>query len=334
MSELKNILLFEQTPEALEAVQNGDAIVSKGGIRRKGNNGSGFLELAKPAVMSVADFQSLFENKEHAEITDERLLNLDSRLELSEEGLETIKNVAWLNNTIVQHTYTLTYEGFKQTLRGIDLLTEQASKLEQYVRVRDQKERIEKAQTYINYLRSDAGNLRSEKYSATNGNIAEHLDQISAFMSMLLNEVESNDGDTFLCVEILCNIIQPFAYVSRRYTAAYYYENDGDLMPGNYNEWIKTISNIYKSVAFRDRLTYYVNLKTSIPFRDKVLVSKGAIRSINDALSGITADEQYIKTHSEKEYRCLNNQIRQKIVSKDYYIQGANVILFLPNDIN
>ena len=79
---LDNILLFEQSPEALEAVRSGNAIVSSGGIRRKGEAGTGFLEQAKPAALSVADFQSLFEGKEHALETDERLSNLNAQLHI------------------------------------------------------------------------------------------------------------------------------------------------------------------------------------------------------------------------------------------------------------
>lgn len=79
MADLSNILLFEHSPEALEAVRSGDAIISAGGIRRKGKAGSGFLEQAKPAQMSVADFQDLFEGKAHALETDEQIRLLDKK---------------------------------------------------------------------------------------------------------------------------------------------------------------------------------------------------------------------------------------------------------------
>ena len=71
--DLNNVFLFEQTPEALEAVNSGDAIFGPGGIRRKGDSGKGFLEKAKPAALSVADFQSLFESQEHAMETEKQI---------------------------------------------------------------------------------------------------------------------------------------------------------------------------------------------------------------------------------------------------------------------
>lgn len=229
MNNLENILLVEQTPEAMEAVKSGNAIVSAGGIRRKGDTGRGFLELSKPASMSVADFQSLFEGKEHALETDEYLRNLDARLNLSTKGLQEIEDIGWLNNSLLQSTYTLTYDGFQKMLAKVEEVISQVSELERYMRSCDAKELYEKTQTYINFMHTDAGHMCSEKYSVTNGNIAEHLDLISALLKRLLNEVETENTDVFLNIQILINLIQPFAYVVRRYTALYFYENDRNL---------------------------------------------------------------------------------------------------------
>ena len=326
---LENILLFEQSPEALEAVKSGNAIVSSGGIRRRGEAGTGFLEQAKPAVLSVADFQSLFEGKEHALETDKRLSQLDAQLALSAEGMKEIENIGWLNNAAIHRTYVLTYEGFRQTLYGLESVAHQLSGFEQYVRERDTKQLAQETQTYINYLKTDAGDLRSKKYSVTNGKIAEHLDQISALIKRLMSDLKNNEGDSFVAVQVLRALLPPFAYIVRKYSALYFYENDGELMPGDYEEWVKTISYVAKSRMFREKLTYYINLKTSIPFRDKMLLSREIGSGMTKIISSVEFDRNYIESHSKEEYLSIENQIRHKIESRDYYISGRNAVIFL-----
>ncbi len=329
MGELENILLFEQSPEAMEAVRSGNAVVSTGGIRRKGAAGSGFLEQAKPAAMSVADFQSLFEGKEHALKTDERLNRLDAQLMLSDAGLKEIQNIGWLNNAAIQRTYSLTHEGFLQTLHGLEFVAKQLSGLEQYVRRRDIKELAQETQTYINYLKSDAGDLRSKRYSVTNGKIAEHLDQISALIKRLLFDVENNEGDQFISVQILTALLPPFAFVVRKYSSLYYYENDGELMPGDYDEWVKMLSLASKSKAFKEKIEYYINLEYSIPYRDKVLLCKGFGSEMIKLLANVRFDRKYIENHSVEEYLSLDEQVRKRIEAKDYFIEGRNAVIFL-----
>lgn len=326
---LNNILLFEQSPEAIEAVKSGNAIVSTGGIRRRGDSGTGFLEQAKPAALSVADFQSLFEGKEHALETDEHLSHLDAQLALSIEGMKEIEKIGWLNNDVIQRTYVLTYEGFCQTLYGLESVACQLSSFEQYVRRRDIQQLVQETQTYINYLKTDAGDLRSKKYNVTNGNIAEHLDKISALIKRLISEVENSNGDSFVKIQILSTLLQPYAYVVRKYSALYFYENDGELMPGDYEEWVKTIASVAQSNIFREKLAYYINLKTTIPYKDKIHLSMSIGSGMTKLISNVEFDRKYIENHSKEEYLSIDKQIHQKIEARDYYISGRNAIIFL-----
>lgn len=327
--DLDNILLFEHSSEALDAVKSGNAVVSAGGIRRRGEAGTGFLEQAKPAALSVADFQSLFEGKEHALKTDEHLCHLDKQLALSAESLKEITNVEWLNNAAIQRTYVLTHEGFLQALHGLESVMNQLSGLEQYLRKRDIKHIAQETQTYINYLKTDEGDLRSKKYSVTNGKVAEHLDKISALIKSLMSDLESDGEDVFVVVQVLCSLLPPFTFVVRKYSALYFYENDGELLPGDYDEWTHTIYSVAKSRAFGDKLTYYINLKTAIPFKDKMLLSREIRGEISKLISGVEFDRKYIESHSKEEYLSIDKQIIQKIEKKDYYIQGRNAVIFL-----
>ena len=329
MSELKNIFLYEHTPEAIHAIEAGEARISSGGIIKIGGAGKGFQELARPASMSVADFQSLFEGKEHALETDEHLSQLDAQLALSAKGLKAIQETEWLNYAAAQRNYALTYEGFKQALNGISCVANQLSQFEQYVRRRDTKELAEQVQKYINYMNTDAGDLRSKKYSPTNGIIGEHLDQISALIKRLLCDVEAEEGDLFISVQMLINLLQPFSYVVRKFSAAYYYENDGELLPGNYDEWVKTISAVSESKKLKDMVEYYIRLKMEIPYRDKIIVSRTISTAPSKMLSGVRFEKRYIENHSKEEYLSISEQICQKVAAKSYYLKNGNLIIFL-----
>ena len=329
MSKLDNIFLYEHTPEAIQAIESGEARISPGGVIKVGSAGKGFRELARPASMSVADFKSLFEGKEHALETDNHLHRLDSQLAISADGLRKIQEIEWLNNSAIQRNYTLTYEGFKQSLCEINCVANQLTQFEEYVRKRDTKELVEKAQKYINYLNTDAGTLRSKIYSPTNGEIGEHLDDIAALIKHLLNDIETEEDDLFVPMLILSNLIKPFAYVVRKFSAAYYYENNGELMPGNYNEWVNTISDVSRSKKYKNIEEYYIKLKTEISFVDKIHLSRAIGNAPSKILSGVKFERQYIENHSFEEYLSLNNQICQKILEKDYHLQGGNLLVFL-----
>lgn len=329
MGRLENILLYEYSPEAMEAVRSGDAVVSTGGIRRKGDTGKGFLELAKPASMSVADFLSLFEGKDHAIETDERLNMLETRLELSVDGLKKIEKIGWLNNAIIQRTYTLTYEGFIQTIQGLKCVLQQLEGLEHYIRQRDIEDMLQKAQTYLNYLKSDAGKLRSKCYSVTNGIIDNHMDDISAFLIRLLHDVENNMDDQFTSIQILTILLPPFSYMVRKYSSLYYYENNKELMPGNYDGWVNMIMGVSNSKIFKERLEYYINLKYTIPYRDKNLLLKGMNSEIKKLITNIKFDKNYIENHGKDEYLSIDEQICHKTVIGEYYIEGSQVVFFI-----
>ena len=329
MDDLDNIFLFEQSPEALEAVKSGKAYVGPGGIRRKGENGKGFLELSKPSTMSVADLKSLLIKEPVLEIND-RLDELDSNLMLSNEGLKELQKIEWLNSNQLNRNYIITYEGFCHTLDGINNIIKHISEFKDYVTQRDVKDLCEKAQTYVNYMRTDSVNMLSEQYNIINGNIAEHLDKISAFIKRLIIEIDSCDNeDVFLQVKILINLITPFAYVVRRYSSLYYYENEGRLMPGNYEEWIGVLSKVSHSSELKNMIEYYIFLKTIMPYKDKISICKEIDNNIKCTVSNVEFEHHYIQSHGKNAYLSLDDLIREKYENKDYFVIDNNMIIFL-----
>ena len=109
----------------------------------------------------------------------------------------------------------------------------------------------------------------------------------------------------------------------------YFYENDGELMPGAYEEWVKTISSVARSKMFSEKSTYYINLKINIPFKDKMLLSRNISSGMMNLISNVEFDRKYIEAHSKEEYLSIDNQIRQKIELKEYHISGRNAVIFL-----
>lgn len=318
MSDLNNVLLlYEQTPEALQAVQVGEAKISTGGIRRSDGT---YLDLAKPASMSVADMLSLFEGKDHALAADEHMRQLDTHLELSSEGMKQIQEIGWLNNAAILRTYTVTYEGFIQTLLGLECVANQINELGQYIRQRDVKDILETAQRYANYIKTDAGNLRSDRFDVTNSNVSEHIDKISAFLKRLLDDAIKGSGDQFVSMQVLVNLLPPFTHLVRMFSAYYYNENK--FLPGNYDEWINTISSVASSWEFRNRLTYYINLKATMPYRDRMLLSREITGGVKLLLAGAEFDKRYMLTHSIKDYLALPSQIQKKLKAHDFYELG------------
>lgn len=328
----ENILLFEASSEAIEAVKSKNAIISSGGIRRRGENGKGFLEQVKPAFMTVNDFKELFESKEHGTIVDEHLTTLETRLNLSDEGMKEIEKMTWLNNTAIQRVYTMTFDGFCEVIREVENITAQLSEFEKYVIQRDLRSFKQEAKTYISNLKSAAGDMRSKHFDFTNSNVAELLDRIAAFIKRLLEEITDNNNDVFVPIQILLALLKPFAYVVRKFSALYYYENDSKIFPGNYEEWIDTIEAVNSSKIYKDKLFYYIRLRTTLSFKDKASLFREEKAALDKLLKSTKFDHQYVMGHSKEEYMNLEEQICKKYINQDYYTHGRYLVIFLDNN--
>ncbi len=326
--DLDNIFLYEQTPMAVEAVQAGDAFWGPGGIRRKGDMGKGFLEQAKPACISVSDFKSMFETQEHALATDEQLKELNARVNLSAAGMAEIENIGWLNNTAIQRGNAMTYAGFQKVLLGIDNLTKQFSQLAQYMEDQYISELIKKARTYVGNMRNDAGKLQIDGFNVIDSNISDHLDSIWTLLLQLFEDVKQGKHDPYVAIQLFVNLLPPYAYVVKRYSSLYYYSSGQKLMPGNYPDWVDTISKIVKSRTFHDKLFYYVNLNTMLSFRDKTEICFNIGRELYNPLSGLEFENKYIQNHNKKEYLDIPKRIQEKFEAKDYD-HGKGYIGFL-----
>lgn len=317
MNNLDNVFLFMQSDDALEALHSGDAKLSSGGIRKKDGT---LLELAKPAQLSVAELLSLIDGKTTTKAGE---LSLEDELKKRDIEIEHINQIAFLNNRALQNVYTLTYEGFKQTLIGINDVKDQVEKLSQSVSKHYFSEELESALRLMNYMKTDYGNLCSNKYDVTNGNIAEHLDEICAFISRLEYEVNNGAENSQFKIEIVINLFSPFANIVRRFSALYYYANG--FLPGNFEGWIRVIT---KS-GIMNNLFYYVNLYFDSPFRTKVKQIDTANKAIQRLCQNIEFDVKFIGSHTKEEYQALPNTIIENINSNRYYLDDNGICIFI-----
>ena len=321
MSSFDNVFLFMQSDDAMEALRSGDAKLSSGGIRKADGT---FMELAKPAYLSAKDFLSIIDDKIASQSNCFPEI-IELRMRMNE--VERANQISWLNYETIQNVYTLTYEGFNQTLLGVAVVKDRIEKLSITVLQHYIRDDLESAQRFMNFMKTDYGNLCSNKYDVTNGNIAEHLDEISAYLKRLINEVINDVEGSKYKLEIVMNLIIPFSNLVRRYSALYFYDND--FLPGNHEEWFSIIEGSLLSHGFMINLQYYVNLYAKLPFRARVKQFAQIKKKIQMLGDNIRFDEKYIESHTREEYRDLPNKINESLNSNSYYSDDNGLCIFI-----
>lgn len=325
MNDLHRIFLVEQTPEALEAVNSGNAKISTGGIRR--NDGT-LLEASKPVEMSAEDLLSAYETKEEAAAIEEKLKAFDNRLNLSAETVGKLDKSAWLNSKALQQNYILTFEGFQKTIAGIDRLSEQLSDIDSFIRKRDAEKRFDTARTYFLNLKTAASNLRASDYDVTNSYIPTQLNEIATFLDRLYCDAKQKDGDGYASMQMLASLIQPFIYVVRKYSALYFYKNG--FYPGNYDEWMKVAERIIVPDNLHDLIEYYMRVYFPLPYKESIQIRMLRSRSYVNALSTAKFEKKFVSTHRKEEYLTLERQISKKIETGDTKTINGDMIIFVP----
>ena len=322
--DLSSMLLFRQNPEALEAVKNGEAKISAGGIRRLDGT---LMDQAKPALITAADLLSMVEEKSQAMDSSEQLKYLQSRIDLSEEGLTILQEVEWLNNSLIQHTYTMTYKGFQQVLAGLENVSQNISKLDTYIRQRDIKDTFDTALTYKRYLNTDAGNLRSSRFDVTNSSIAEHLDQISTFIQRLWNDIIQGTGEPYMYLQVMLALLKPYSYLLRKYSMAYFCENE--FLPANYDEWLSAIKVLLKDRTYRNKLTYYIRLNTLLPYKDQLALTRRISSETSWLLRNAQYDKKYMLSEGKEAVLSLPQRIIEKSENPDFIMEDGTKCIFL-----
>lgn len=310
----KRLYLYSHSPEAEKLIDSGEAIISSGGVRSKDGT---MKEMAKPLSFTIEELKEMISDDKHLITTDEKVEALGTELELSQQGIKELSEIGWLNSAAIGQVYSLTSAGFERTLEGLSYISENITNLGQYIQQKDVSEIREKTDKSMSNLKSYNQKLGLSKFDVTNSNIENHLNEIAAFIRRLYEDLHNGDINGFLYCSIIQAIIVPFSTVVRKYAIRFFYDNG--VAPGSFNKWVELINLITQGQWFRDKLQYYINLETDLPYRDKVLLGRKCIKRIAPLPNMIAFDAEYALYHTQEEYLSMNKRIKQLLLSSDSF---------------
>lgn len=310
----KRLYLYSHSPEAEKLIDSGEAIISSGGVRSKDGT---MKEMAKPLSFTIEELKEMISDDKHLITTDEKVEALGTELELSQQGIKELSEIGWLNSAAIGQVYSLTSAGFERTLEGLSYISENITNLGQYIQQKDVSEIREKTDKSMSNLKSYNQKLGLSKFDVTNSNIEDHLNEIAAFIRRLYDDLHNGDINGFLYCSIIQAIIVPFSTVVRKYAIRFFYDNG--VAPGSFNKWVELINLITQGQWFRDKLQYYINLETDLPYRDKVLLGRKCIKRIAPLPNMIAFDAEYALYHTEKEYLNMGKSIKELLLSSDSF---------------
>ena len=322
ISKNQRIYLYSHSPEAEKAIELGEAAISSGGARRP--NGT-MLDMAKPLSFTLDDLKEMVGNDKQLLDTDQKVKQLSSRLGLSEQGMQELSKIGWLNNAAIGQVYSMTYVGFKQTLAGIEYISSHLMELSQYVRQRDLDDMKEKTDRFITYLDADAKKLDLPKFDVTSSNVDEHLSDIAAFIKRNYDGVINESGDGFLASSIIEALIVPFTTVATKYAIRFFYDNGTSA--GGSDKWAELIYTIASDRRFKDKLRYYVYLETELPYKDKVRLGRERVRRIAALPNTVAFENEYALYHSKEEYLEKGKAIQHLLANPDEIPDDGKIYL-------
>lgn len=310
VNEEKRIFLYSHSPEAVKKIETNDAIISSGGIRNK--NGT-MNEQAKPLSFSYEELIEMFSSKNRLNDTDKKISLLVNELSISQKGIKELAQTGWINNIAINQVYTLTYDGFEKTFACLQNLSENIKGLTNYILKNDLKLLEEQTYKYILNLKSDYEKIELPKFDITNSQIDAHLNDIAAFIKRLINDLRGNDENSDIIYKTIHLLVVPFTNTVRKYSVLFLYENE--KLPGSFDEWFSLINQIARAPMFINKIQYYINLDTELPFRDKVSIGKKLRKNISLLPKTISFDYEYALYHSKEEYLKMNTNIENKLLT-------------------
>ena len=194
---------------------------------------------------------------------------------------------------------------------------------------REYIKRIERVNKYKNKLNSIAGFMEIKTFnpSVEFMNVAAALDDIAAYFERLHNELKTGTGNTQLALASIFILIGPYAYVVRRYSALFYYEND--CSPPNYEKWVEAVSNITKDFVVKEKFKYYLRMNLDCSLEDVYIARNRALFNLKGFVRQIEFDHSYVLQHTKEEYLSIDRQLQDKIERQDYHIIDGHLCIEL-----
>ena len=317
--------IYTFSADTTDKILKGEVPLSAGGTRREDGT---LIEMGRPLAIEsgVIRFNELQEsrNKIHS-----GLASINNNLDVMANDINEIKRMSWLQYAATCHIYEMSYAGFLQTLQGLELISTNVDGITKRMNEKDDSDNYELMIRYRSNLKSDAGVMDAKGFNAMAmySSIVGHLDEISAYLTRLFNDLKTGKGDDTVILRSISCLIMPYCYVIRKYSALYYYENDS--FPAGYDDWVDIADRMLRDMRFKNKLEYYLRVRTEIPLPEIKTISKKVSLNLRSAISNITFDKKYCLCHTKDEYLDLPKQLEKKICARDYQIIDGHICIEL-----
>ncbi len=317
--------MFALSAEGTKQLQEGTLTLSSGGLRRP--DGS-LYEMATPVCFDTKSIPQ-DTDKTAEEIFQKRLALTTARLDQTLQDVNALKDIAWMNYAVNCRTYEMTYQGFQRLIGQLDDISAQLSRVERRLNNKEFNDRQELANKYKNNLMSIAGFMEIKNFNATSAflSVAATLDEIAAYFERLHNELKTGTGNDQIVLESIVFLLGPYTYVVRRYSALFYYENEG--YPPNYEKWVEAVSKITKDARVKNKFQYYLRMNSNCSLEDVYIARDRAMFNLRGFVGQIVFDRSYVLQHLKEEYLSIDRQLQDKIEQKDYQIIDGHLCIEL-----
>lgn len=310
--------IFAFSPHNTKRILDGSLPLKKGGVRNE--NGAAFMELGQPIFLDNGGIDLQAINDISIDVQSKLFCIRDMQIE-SKVAIEQLKNNTMLMGTILKHMYVMTFEGFSQVLQNLNTISNQISAFEAEYTANEESKRIEQFCKFKLSLNSAADYLYEDEFSTSSAHmyITPILDEIAAFLDVGMHRFKANIGNKELLISSMISLIQPYAYVVRRYSALYYLKKGH--FPANYDNWIKPIAAIAKTTAFYDHYHYMLRVNGNLPLLEAHSLTKHLRNQVVLQIRQIETEKLYLPHINIDDY--LN---QEKTILKNYDPQNPIII--------
>lgn len=325
MEEGKVRFIYTLSKEGTKLWQEGVLTLSSGGLRRL--DGS-LYELATP-ISFDPNSADLNTHQTEEGLIRKQLNEISFDLDQTEQWVNELKDIAWMNYAVNCRIYEMTYQGFQYLIEQMNDISTQLSRVETRLDNREFNNYLERTNKYKNWLEDIAGYMEIPGFNAKNTfmDISKPLSEIESYFGILHKDLITETRNYPIILESIFYLIGPYAYVVLRYSALFYYENN--CYPPNYKKWVATVSKITADSRVKNKIQYFLRVNTNCSLEDIYTVRNRALFKLGETVRQITVDQAYVLQHTKEEYLSIEKQLQDKIDQGDYLIIDGHLCIEL-----
>ena len=318
----QRIYLYSHDPEAEKALNNGQAAISTGGIRRSDGT---MLDMANPLSFTLDELKDMFADDKKLVDTEIKVSELENAMLDSQNRLQLLMDLRWSGNAVLNQIQSMSYEGFRRTISGLEYISANMDEFRQYVLQRDFGDIKEKMELFSSYLELDMQRLELSNLSIVNSDIGEHLNKIGQFIKRMYEGLIGETEDGFLAVEIMNALLSPFTCVLKKYMVLFYYENGVSVR--FCDKWVNLIYDISHDSYFKEKIMYYIDLESDCSYRKKIESERKYVGQIEGIYNSVRFDLDYSLYHKKEEYLDMPKTIQRILSSEELIPEDGNIYL-------